>query len=152
MTDDTVLERLLPLNRESAIRYIIDISNELCSLSDRELEKLNDDDFVGVALMQDEKAAMSERYARASEEFHARLSDFRGANPDLLKRLEILQQVLGTKASLNADILSRMMEKLQQNTHTTLLNVQSMAQNGGASYPSNQSKSSTAADTRRGTL
>ncbi len=141
MQDQTVLERILPLNPESAIRYIIDVSVKLCDLSDKELERLNDDDFVGVALLQEEKKALSEHYAQASEEFHARLNDFRGANAALLKRLEILQQVLGTKASVNADILSKMMDKLQQNTQTTLLNAQSMAQNGGASYPTTPAKS-----------
>jgi|GEM_PF-5002929 len=135
MKNDTVLERILPLNCEAAIRDMIDISIKLCDICDRELEKLQEDNFVGVALIQDEKQTLSERYAQASQEFHDRLDTFKGTSPNLLKHLETLQETLGNKARANAVILEKMMNKLQQNTHTTLLNVQSMGQNEQSSYP-----------------
>lgn len=125
---DTVIERILPLNNDSAVRFLIDISTKLCELSDTEHAKLMDDDFVGVALLQDQKKSLADKYEMASKEFRIRFEEFRQASPSLLGRLEKLQVTLGDKARENAVILEKLVEKLQQNTHSTLLNAQCIAQ------------------------
>lgn len=125
---DSITDTVLPLNRDTALRELIDISRKLCELSDVEYEKLVEDDFVGIALLQDRKQALSATYAQASREFHARLEEFRDAPQSLLKQLEILQKTLGDKARTNATMLEDVIEKHQHNTHTTLLSAQTIAQ------------------------
>jgi len=133
------IDAILPENTDLAMRVLFDISKRLIDITDREEEKIAEDDFVGLSLMQDEKRALANRYETASLEFMNRIEEFRKMDKSLLGKLENLQKTLGDKARANAAKLEIMLEKLSQNTHTTLLNVQSLAQEGGASYPNKRS-------------
>jgi hypothetical protein len=119
---------LLSSSTSIALRSMIRISTKLCDISDQETQKIAQEDFVGLALMQNKKKALAEDYAQMSQEFHARLEDFKGADQALLGALKDLQLTLGEKAQTNSANLKEMMSKLQQNTQSTLLAAQTIGQ------------------------
>ena len=85
-------------------------------------------DILSFAILQDEKALIAEHYAAASNEFRARLPEFRGMNPALLDRLEALQHRLGEAAKQNNASVSRIYEQSKENTQNTLLSAQELGQ------------------------
>jgi hypothetical protein len=134
ITDESMTpEAIAPIlssSTSAALRAMIRLSTQLCDLSDQEMQKIAQEDFVGLALMQNKKKSMAEDYAQMSQEFHARLEEFKGSDQALLGALKDLQITLGEKAQTNAMNLNAMMAKLQQNTQSTLLAAQTIAQEG----------------------
>jgi len=97
-------------------------------LAERESQALAQNDILSFAILQDEKALIAEHYAAASNEFRARLPEFRGMNPALLDRLEALQHRLGEAAKQNNASVSRIYEQSKENTQNTLLSAQELGQ------------------------
>ena len=119
---------ILPGDKTQALHHLIKLTKHLVDISDKESQALAQNDMLSFAILQDEKALLAEHYAKASEEFRARLPQFRGISPTLLDRLENLQIQLGDISKSNHAIVKEIYERSRANTQTTLLNAQEMGQ------------------------
>ncbi len=124
----TNIKTTLPDNPDQALRELIQISNMLLAVSERETQTLAQDDMVSFAILQDEKAIIAKRYALASEAFRARLEDFRQADRNLVKRLETLQRRISEVSQENNIMVGHIRDNAQKTTQKTLLTVQELAQ------------------------
>lgn len=118
----------LPANATAAIQKLIQVSQKLVELSERETQALLQRDMAAFAILQDEKEAIANQYTKASEEFRARLDDFRSVEKGLLNRLETLQKNLAEKTQGNNIMVQQMRQRSEQNTHKTLLIAQEFGQ------------------------
>lgn len=118
---------LLPEDTTQALKVLINFSEKLLALCEQETQALVQGDMVTFSIIQDEKDSVSRRYAKASEEFRARLEEFRSADRTLLDQLESLQKQLGDKAKSNNEIVSRMFERAKEKVQKSLVTVQELA-------------------------
>ncbi|MFK7838819.1 MAG: hypothetical protein AB8B83_00675 [Bdellovibrionales bacterium] len=119
---------ILAREKTQAVQQLIKLTRNLADLAERESQALAQNDMLGFAILQDEKALIAEHYAAASNEFRARLPEFRGMNPALLDKLESLQHRLGEAARQNNDTVSRVYAQSKENTQNTLLSAQELGQ------------------------
>ena len=117
----------LPENTSKALRVLIQFSEQLLDMSERETQALVQNDMATFAIIQSDKDTVSKKYADASKEFHERLEEFRGADIGLLDRLETLQHDLREKTVSNNKIVERMFHRSQEKVHDSLLSVQELA-------------------------
>jgi len=122
-------QQLLPADAHIALKAMIKITENLVEFSNREAQALAKSDMMDFAIMQDEKTVLTERYVRLSQEFRARLEEFRGADPGLLDRLEKLQIELGENTKHNNGIIDRMQKKSEKKAQNALLEAQELGQN-----------------------
>jgi len=119
---------VLANEKTQAVQQLIKLTHNLADLAERETQALAQDDMLSFAILQDEKALIAEHYAAASNEFRARLPEFRGMNPALLDRLESLQQRLGEAAKQNNATVKRIYDQSKENTQNTLISAQELGQ------------------------
>jgi len=122
-------EGVLAREKTQAVQQLIKLTRNLADLAERESQALAQNDMISFAILQDEKALIAEHYAAASNEFRARLPEFRGMNPALLDRLESLQVRLGEAARQNNDAVKRIYDQSKENTQNTLISAQELGQN-----------------------
>jgi len=120
---------VLAREKTQAVQQLIKLTRNLADLAERESQALAQNDMVSFAILQDEKALIAEHYAAASNEFRARLPEFRGMNPALLDRLESLQVRLGEAARENNETVKRIYSQSKENTQNTLISAQELGQN-----------------------
>jgi hypothetical protein len=118
----------LPLDTTKAMHTLIKITEQLCTLAEKETQALVRNDTMIFAILQQEKDLLSRRYAQASAEFRARLDEFRTTDRNLLGRLEVLQKKLSEKTVGNNTIVERMHKRARQQTQGTLITAQELAQ------------------------
>lgn len=129
---------ILPKDSRQAVLELIKVTQKLLDMSDKEAQALAQDDMLCFAILQDEKAFLSERYGRLSEEFRERIGEFHGTDKNMLDRLENLQKLLGEKTRQNNAIVSEMYERSRTKTQDTLLAAQEIAQNVRVKFPENK--------------
>lgn len=131
---------ILPAEKSQAIQMLVRVTQNLISLAEREAQSLTQNDLVTFAILQDEKAIVAEHYTRVSEEFRSKLNLYRGADKNLLNRLEKLQNDLAEKTRDNNTIVSAMYERSRTSTQSALLAAQEMGQKCSVSYPANDTQ------------
>ena len=124
-------QQLLPPNKEQAIKVMMNITENLINFSERESQVLAQNDMMTLAVMQDEKTLITQRYVQLAQEFRNRLEEFRGVNPALLDKLEALQNTLSENSRHNNKILDQIQARAKKNTQNVLFSAQQLAQ----SYP-----------------
>lgn len=131
-TKNMLTSDVLPTDSHAAIKVLIQITERLLDVSDRETQALVRGDNVSFSILQHEKESHTAKYVKASQEFRNRLKEFKGMESNILKRLEILQNQLGEKTKSNSDILARMYRpnnnSQNQSGRGSLLSVQELAQ------------------------
>lgn len=135
----TAEQQILPADTHFALKAMIKATENLVEFSNREAQALAKNDVMDFAIMQDEKAVLTERYVKMSQEFRERLEDFRGADPGLLDRLEKLQVELGENTRHNNDIIDRMQKKSEKTAYNALLEAQEISQNRPVNFSDVQS-------------
>lgn len=118
----------LPTNATAAIQRLIQVSQKLVDLSERETQALLQRDMLTFAILQDEKEGIAAQYTQASEEFRSRLEDFRNVEKSLLGRLEVLQKNLAEKTHGNNVMVVQMKQRAEAGTQKTLLMAQEFGQ------------------------
>jgi hypothetical protein len=118
----------LPANATAAIQRLIQVSQKLVDLSERETQALLQRDMLAFAIIQDEKEGIAGQYTQASEEFRSRLEDFRNVEKSLLGRLEVLQKNLAEKTHGNNIMVVQMKQRAEAGTQKTLLMAQEFGQ------------------------
>jgi hypothetical protein len=118
----------LPVNATAAIQRLIQVSQKLVDLSERETQALLQRDMLSFAIIQDEKESITKQYTQASENFRSRLEDFRTVEKSLLNRLELLQKNLAEKAHGNNLMVAQMQQRAEAGTQKTLLMAQEFGQ------------------------
>lgn len=118
----------LPANATAAIQRLIQVSQKLVDLSERETQALLQRDMLTFAILQDEKESIANQYTQASEEFRARLEDFRSVEKPLLNRLELLQKNLAEKTQGNNVMVAQIKQRAETGTQKTLLMAQEYGQ------------------------
>ncbi len=126
---------ILPQDPRQAILELIKVTQKLVDIAEREAQALAQDDMLSFAILQDEKAYISERYVKLSEEFRGRLNDFRGTDKTMLDRLDKLQVTLGKKSRENNAIVGEMYTRSKTRTQHTLLAAQEIGRNVHITYP-----------------
>lgn len=119
----------LPQDTGEALKALIKVTNSLISLAEREGQDLARADYLGFAIMQDEKQQLSERYYAMSQDFRERVEEFRGADQTQLQKLESLQARLGELTRENSEVIDRMQKQARKSTENTLFTAQELAQN-----------------------
>lgn len=119
---------LLPDNTHKAIEMMARLTEGLLEMAERETQALVQNDMFTFAILQNEKFAATEDYARAAGEFRARLESFRGTDKALLEHLETLQARLGEKMKSNNKIVAGLKNKAVESTSGSLFTVQELAQ------------------------
>ena len=118
----------LPANATAAIQRLIQVSQKLVDLSERETQALLQRDMLTFAILQDEKESIANQYTQASEEFRARLEDFRNVEKPLLNRLELLQKNLAEKTQGINVMVAQIKQRAETGTQKTLLMAQEYGQ------------------------
>jgi hypothetical protein len=125
---------MLPTDVGQALKVMIQISERLLDITERETQALVRSDNVAFSILQNEKESQSVKYAKASSEFRTRLEEFKVCDKGLLVRLENLQKELGEKTQSNKEIITRMFSSSKKHTKETLLTVQELAQKSPVSF------------------
>lgn len=120
---------VLPAEKTQAMQHLIKVTQSLIEMAEKEAQALAQNDMLAFAILQDEKTLLAEHYAKASEEFRARLPEFRNLNNALLDRLERMQNRLGAISRENNDIVQRIYKSAEKSTKQTLLDAQEIGQN-----------------------
>lgn len=117
------------------LNKLIRLTQNLSHLADREAKALAQNDMLSFAILQDEKTLVAEQYISASEDFRLNINTYRGAERDLLDRLEKLQQELGEKTSHNNTTVNHIYNRAQARTQSSLLAAQELGQDQRIRYP-----------------
>ncbi len=125
----------LPMQPQNALNYMCKISQSLLDLAERESQALVQNDVMSLAVLQDEKDDLSERYMAASEEFRSRINEFRKVDKSLIRRLEDLQKKLSERSNDNNVLVSQIRDRAERNTQKTLLIAQEYGQSPRAYFP-----------------
>lgn len=112
----------------ATVQRLIQVSQKLVDIGERETQALLQNDIMTFSILQDEKETVTNQYTAASNDFRARLEDFRGVEKNLLSRLESLQRNIAEKAHSNNTIILRMKERAELSTQKTLLMAQEFGQ------------------------
>lgn len=126
---------ILPQDLTQALKVLINFSERLLDLAERETQALVQNDLGTFSILQNEKDVMSRRYADASEEFRGRMNEFRAADPGLLDRLENLQKELGDKLHSNNDITMQLFTRAKEKTTNSLFTLQEASQGHALHMP-----------------
>lgn len=121
-------QQLLPADKNEAIKIMINITENLIDFSEREAQALAQNDLMSIAIMQDEKTIITERYVALSTEFRRRLEQFRGSDSALLDRLEALQKTLGENSRHNNKMFDQIQNKAKKKTEAVLMNAHKLGQ------------------------
>ncbi len=122
------IKNILPRDVNAALRELVRISKNLIEFADRETQALVTGDYMGFAFIGQDKESLAQRYMFASEEFRARLEDFRSADKPLLVQLNKLQAELKEKAESNNLLIGQMKDRALANTKSTLFTAQELGQ------------------------
>ena len=118
----------LPADTHQAMRSLLRATKGLIMLAEREHQALAKNDLMEFAILQGEKNGMAEHYAGLAQDFRRRLEDFRSADKNLLAQLEREQAALGEKTKENNALINAIIVRSRQNTKSTLLSAQELAQ------------------------
>ena len=113
---------------DQALQALIKITQALIDFAERETQALAKNDMMDFAIMQDEKAILTQRYVQMSQEFRNRLEDFRGCDSGLLDRLETLQKELGERSKGNNGSINNIQTRARAKTSDTLFSAQELGQ------------------------
>lgn len=138
----------LPSSAKEAVFRMIEISKKLITVCERESQALLQQDVATLSIVEDEKEILADKYMKASEEFRARLEDFRSVDAALLNKLEDLQGVLAQQAQDNNVLIEQMYKKSQTTTQSTLVSVQELAQRALVHLPEQLNFKEVVADAR----
>ncbi|MGB4057316.1 MAG: hypothetical protein WBK77_04450 [Alphaproteobacteria bacterium] len=120
--------RAIPASATASIQKLIQVSQNLIALGERETQALLQGDMMNFGFLQDEKDRLVNQYTSTSEEFRSRLEDFRSVDKSLLGRLEELQKSLSEKTQSNNVMILQMHKRTESNVHKTLLMAQEYGQ------------------------
>lgn len=134
-------QHILPADTSLAIKALIQTTEKLIDISEREAQCIAKNDMVGFTILQDEKNIQSERYVRLAQEFRARLNDFRNADKVQLERLDTLQKTLGENTQHNNRLIHQIQKKASARTENSLLSAQEIGQSYQVTFPEAQSAS-----------
>jgi len=126
--EDKKEKNTLPANPVAAIRELIKLTRNLIKHAEKEEHALAKNDFILLAAAQEDKEQMAWKYAAASEEFRARIEEFRGADRKLLDELEKQQNELSERSTRNSKMIEQMYNRARTNTQKTLLAAQEIGQ------------------------
>ncbi|MDH5722211.1 MAG: hypothetical protein OEY94_02680 [Alphaproteobacteria bacterium] len=119
---------VLSVNVNVAMREMIRISEKLVHIAEDETHSLVRGDMMHFAIAQREKEKLSSRYSKASEEFRARIEDFRKADKNLINKLDLLQHEIQKKTECNNRMIDQIKQKSMANTKATLMTAQDLGQ------------------------
>jgi uncharacterized membrane-anchored protein YhcB (DUF1043 family) len=126
---------ILPADKAQAINALIRVTQSLIGITERESQSLTQNDLATFAVLQDEKELVVQHYARASEEFRARINSYRGVDKSLLKRLEDLQNDLADRTRGNNQTVAALYNRSHATTQNALLAAQEMGQDVHVTFP-----------------
>lgn len=112
-----------------AIKTIIKMTQSLIIMAEKESQALAKNDMLSLAILQDEKETITQRYVKISQEFRTRIEEFRGVDRNELDKLEKLQVELSNISKDNNAVLDRIQKRSQKKTATNMFTVQELAQN-----------------------
>lgn len=125
---------LLPENKMQALYSLIKATNMLIELAEREKSALMSNDMSLLQILQEEKKFLSARYSKLSQEFRARLSEFKDTQYNsLIDQLEVLQKALHEKSTLNNSYVESLRSKNCNYSQNSLLAAQEYAQHSAPS-------------------
>ena len=143
-TEENVIKMtVLPTDAGQALKVMIQISERLLDITDRETQALVRNDAVAFSILQNEKEAQSGKYAKASEEFRSRLEEFRNVDKTLLNRLEKLQNDLGEKTKSNREIITHIFTEPKRKSKESLLTVQELGQRNQVTFSNRDGSAAT---------
>lgn len=125
----------LPAMPNNALSYLCKISQSLLDLAERESQALIQNDIMALAILQDEKENLSQRYMESSQEFRARVNEFRSSDKGLIHRLEKLQKQLAERSDDNNVLIAQIRDRAERNTQKTLLMAQEYGKSPRAKFP-----------------
>lgn len=129
---------ILPAEKTQALNMLIRVTQNLINLSERESQSLAQNDLTTFAILQDEKSFMADQYSRVSEEFRANINLYRGADKNMLNRLEALQNMLAERTRDNNTMVNTLYERSRASTQSVLLAAQEMGQKVNVNFPAGQ--------------
>lgn len=118
--------RFLSGDVNQAVRELMTFTQTLIDYTDQEAQSLLQQDVIGFAAIQDDKAHSAWRYNRASQEFRSRINEFKEADKGLLKKLENLQGLLHDKTQGNNIIVKNIRDNAQIKTRAHTVTAQQM--------------------------
>lgn len=125
---------ILPMDKTQAINLMIRLTKGLVQVSERESQALAQNDLLSFAVLQDEKNLLADRYARASEEFRANASTYRGADKALIDKLSNVQNELGERMKQINSAVEGIYVRAQAKAQSSLITAQALGQNR-VTYP-----------------
>lgn len=128
----------LPSEPQEALQQLIQISEKLLMLTQKEAEALALNDLLGFAIMQGEKEVLVNTYVDTSAAFRNRIEDFRQVDPELLDKLNNIQKKLGKLSRQNNDVVAKVKRHSQNKTQKTLLTAQELAQTHPVYFPNKE--------------
>ncbi|MBI1300140.1 MAG: hypothetical protein GC137_00640 [Alphaproteobacteria bacterium] len=127
-TERTKKETILGGDVNQALRELVRLSKRLIEFTDQETQNLITQDYMGFAFSLQEKENLAHRYTKASEEFRARLDEFKTADNGLILQLNKLQNELKDKAENNNRMINQIQKQARTNTTETLFAAQELGQ------------------------
>ncbi len=118
------------------IKSLIDTTERLIDIAEREKEAIARDDVGTFVMLQDEKEKHSEKYMSQSKHFRARAKELKDHDPASIDKMGELQELLSQKMRSNSRKILQMQENAtpKQNmppplAGSTLLSAQEIGQN-----------------------
>lgn len=127
-TEKKTKETVLSADVNVAMRELVRLSKRLVEFTDQETQNLITQDYMGFAFSLQEKENLAQRYTKASEEFRARLDEFKTADNGLVLQLNKLQNELKEKAENNNRMIDQLQKQARTNTTETLFAAQELGQ------------------------
>ena len=120
--------KILGKDVNSSLRELVKLSKKLIEFADQETTALVTNDNMRFAFIGQDKEILATRYMKASEEFRARLDEFRHADKAILMQLDKLQNELKEKTQSNNMLIDGIKTRASANTQSTLFTVQELGQ------------------------
>lgn len=128
----------LPKKPDEALQALINVTSNLLRIGERESQALATNDMLSFAVLQNEKEILGNRYQHLSQEFSARIDDFKEASKSLIDRLDSAQRELHEKTKANNSMLFSITNKSRQKTEGTLFTAQQLAQRSPVFFNGNE--------------
>ena len=121
-------QAVLPKDVNAALRELIRLTTRLVDFADIETQALVKNDHLAFAYAQKDKEKFAAHYSKASEEFRARVEEFRGCDQRLLLQLDQKQSELREKTMSNNVVIDQVKTRASANTQATLFSAQEIGQ------------------------
>lgn len=139
---------ILAADTAQAMRELITISRSLLRMAQRESQALAQNDLMSLAILQDEKEVIGERYQQSSAEFRNRIEEFRGTDQAQLNQLDQLQKQVHENIKENSEIFIQIRDRARKTTENTLFSAQEIAQTHQVKMPGEIAVADAEAQTR----